>query len=745
MLSSLALLLALGLVASACRVSGPNIEPIAASAPQAQEQAVDPNWYMTAEERAAAGLPPAPATPSDLHAETVADPESAASQPSPPSAEQLNAGAAFDLFVMNRFPEAAPEELAALQVVVAGHCIGLVDQESIGNLTQDVSIQNSVLEVSQDECSSMETSSLLIRSSPVAAASWDDAVQRRFARTVWWYDEAAFAARAVAACETGASTTDLELDLELSVSVVVELAAFTTHGDCELMTVADGASVVTTSADDSGIISTNPSDDVTLFFLRASGEEDIAERVRDLYALEVDTGEVTRLTTGMEVDQVALSRDGSKLALLVEATYEYSTVYVHEIASGEQRSIGSITPISDLVWTADGSAIVHSVEADDSTRMIGLLDVATGESAVIVRPAGESAWQNGMAGDHMIYRDSDGRTETLVRHDIAAGSTVDSIVIPYGNVAVGPDGSQAIVTDSDLGEMAMIDFDADELTLTPLASGPGLEAWPSISPDNNYVAYGVGPQFRASDIYITDLSSPETRVNLTADIATTKVGRAVWSPDSQTIFFNDGELDFESMYSVTIDGHVTDLGEIGRPLLVVGTDSGAGGAPEPRSGEAPAAAAPSDGASSAFAASDGVAPAFATGVGGGCKSAADMWVDGFTIDVYMAGMTGIGEVATLLWEAPNSYMVATLPQSDAWALLEAALGSHSDFASLSTDDVRSVFQLGLSAYDAPSPDELVRMEAELAAVIDRARRTEGVFLVTDDRCIDNATPQPLPG
>lgn len=120
-----------------------------------------------------------------------------------------------------------------------------------------------------------------------------------------------------------------------------------------------------------------------------------------------------------------------------------------------------------------------------------------------------------------------------------------------------------------------------------------------------------------------------------------------------------------------------------------------------------------------------------------------MWLDGFTIDVYLADASGIVEITTLLFAAPNSISIATVPRRDAWPLLETALGPHSDFGSLSPNDVHSVSRLGMFAFDAPPPEELAQMEAELALVIDAARRTSGVLVVTDDRCTDNATPQLL--
>lgn len=562
--------LVLGLVATSCTTTSATIASEQASAPPTTPTAptssdsadtVDPDWHLTQEELEAGGQGNASSNGS----------EPASSSLVPVSAgtidEQPNDGAPFDRFVMDLFPDAQPEQFAAFQKVIAGYCSGLVDENSIGQLTTIAAHQDRILGISDEECDTLE-SGPLITTATVDAATWDEAVERRFARTVWWYDRDAFADRAVAACQAGSSSFDLGLDLDLSVSVVAELAAFTTHGDCTLLTVEDGAAVQTGTAADLGITDSPSSTNTTLYFTRSGGEEEYADRTRDLYSLDIATDTVTRFTTGKDIREAALSPAGTQLAYLARdpELLEGSQVHVIDLASGEGRQVGTIDHIGDLAWTADGSALVHSI-ADDDRRLIGLLDVATGAVSVAVDPALERAWQQDLVGNDLIYQDTDGRTHFLIRQDLASGDVVDSVSVPYGRVDISEDGSLVAVVERQTGEISLIDMEVDAMALQPIPSGPGLEAGLRISPNNQYIAYGVGPEFAASDVYISDLESPETRVNLTADVETTKVGFLAWSTDSRTVFFVDNNADGSSMYAAAIDGTVTDLGQSGRILF----------------------------------------------------------------------------------------------------------------------------------------------------------------------------------
>lgn len=331
---------------------------------------------------------------------------------------------------------------------------------------------------------------------------------------------------------------------------------------------------VATLDEDVGVDGEGETAGMTLYFTRSGGQLEVADQTRDLYSLDTVTGKVTQLTIGQHIITAALAPDGVTLAYRAYdgISQNSSLVHVIDLTTGADRRVATIGYYSRLNWTPDGSAVVHGIDVDDRPS-IGLLDITSGEVAVAVEAELTGARQRGMSGNQVLYEDGDGRTNWFARHDLTTGEFVDRVEVPPGQVDVSQDGSLVIIVGRNTGEMSLIDLRAEAMVVQSLPSGPGSEAGLRISPDNQYIAYGIGPDWWApTDMYISPLDAPETRVSLTEKIETTEVREIAWAPDSKSVFFADRSSFESQMYVATIDGVVAALGETGWPLFVVANE-----------------------------------------------------------------------------------------------------------------------------------------------------------------------------
>jgi eukaryotic-like serine/threonine-protein kinase len=159
-------------------------------------------------------------------------------------------------------------------------------------------------------------------------------------------------------------------------------------------------------------------------------------------------------------------------------------------------------------------------------------------------------------GESILYAASRGGSTGVHRIALGGGQKADSIAHrgqQFTAHAVTPDGRSAIgAALSETGAFGLHSIDlADNGRLTPITHGRFSEAWPTLSPDGQWLAY-VSDETGRSEVYARRLVDGSRRVLISNNGGT----EPVWSRDGREIFYRDNGSQWLHAARVTMSPNV---------------------------------------------------------------------------------------------------------------------------------------------------------------------------------------------
>gem|GEM_PF-6890951 len=146
-----------------------------------------------------------------------------------------NIGATFDSYIMEEFGDQPKERLGALLLAVQAHCSGSGDAFKRSAAITELTVRDRVFRIDPATCDAVYNSPILEDTpTPLGASTWDEVLQARFDRVVWWYDYDHFESAALFYCDITESGEPGEQGIHLSTSAGIELFGIVHFGDCEL-------------------------------------------------------------------------------------------------------------------------------------------------------------------------------------------------------------------------------------------------------------------------------------------------------------------------------------------------------------------------------------------------------------------------------------------------------------------------------------------------------------------------------
>ena len=233
----------------------------------------------------------------------------------------------------------------------------------------------------------------------------------------------------------------------------------------------------------------------------------------ELFLARKSTGDTVRLTNTPSRNESfpTWSSDG-RLITYVGAEEEDPGIYVLDI---ETRSAKRVIPgFDDAIpsWSPDGKQMVLTDTASEGGRSIVIIDLASGKKTPVPHDAERGAYATwSKAGPHLVFE--------------------------------GPGG--------------IYRTDTDGRNTKRLTSYPGLNEWPTFSPDGTKVAYAAGTE-EEKHLWVVNADGSGAR-QLSKGI---QYGDAypAWSPDGKTILFTASADDKTGIYEINVkDGSTKHL------------------------------------------------------------------------------------------------------------------------------------------------------------------------------------------
>jgi len=502
-----ALLAIFSLLVASCSVT---TEPIAA---QAQPRST------AAEAATPTAVPPGPAesaTPTPV-------PASASVPPLPPNANQ---GAAFDLYIITAYSDYQDSALGAISVAVSGFCSGLVDRESISFLTTDPELQDRIL--GTPNCDDFETTNAVLQTSESPdAESFDETVNARFERVVWWEEDIAeFVKQAWLYCrEERSLVTPGDWRLELSVSVLIELDQLKANGECDLPVSRGLAQYFITFDEPEVQPAASPMADLDLdATLYVVGDSDDILSGEPLEAIHLGSGnraEIVQLTGNgfPRAGFVSLLKSSANDLVLYGLDDE---LFVGP-SFAEAQLVSDFYFSTPLAFSPDGQFVVF--RDSDLQRY----SVATGA----VRDYPNSPAFVGFSGNVAIRRNCEDETCRISMHDVGNSAELASIQSAPGAIQLSQTGLLLVQEEAELVIIEVTQDGFVERSRTARRAGTDL---PFFSPDGQWIAarYEESGQIEIAPSGLTD---PNEWVPLIDNPSESRPIQLQWLPDSSGLIW----------------------------------------------------------------------------------------------------------------------------------------------------------------------------------------------------------------
>ncbi len=302
--------------------------------------------------------------------------------------------------------------------------------------------------------------------------------------------------------------------------------------------------------------------------------EDIAENKsnRDLYVMNVDGSECTRITKTAKSENNAVWINGGKQIAFLYPDGDNNQVWVMNADGSGRKCVSAVEKgVQGFLISPDESRIVMIANVKYSRTAQDVypdLPKATGR---IIDDLMYKHWDEWVTEvPHPFLGEFDGNKVTNVI-DIMEGEPYESPMKPFGGIesfAWSPDSKQlvyvsrkktgleyAVSTNSDLYLYDIVSKTTKNITEGMM----GYDTNPAFSPDGSYIAWlsmeHDGYESDKNRIFVMDLKSGEKN-DLTANWDYTAEAIA-WSPDSRLIYFLAPRDGVKPMFSIGLDGTVS--------------------------------------------------------------------------------------------------------------------------------------------------------------------------------------------
>ncbi|PJJ54428.1 TolB-like translocation protein [Hymenobacter chitinivorans] len=194
----------------------------------------------------------------------------------------------------------------------------------------------------------------------------------------------------------------------------------------------------------------------------------------DLRVLDLQSGQLTRLTSRQRYTNAALSPDG-RLILAVRATTDYQNqLVVLDAATGQEKRVLP-NPTNDFYqqprWRPDNRSIVV-VTLQPAGKMLESIDTETGQHQTLVPAANVNLSHPQPWGDYVLFNSPQSGIDNVYAVDTRSGQVRQVTARPLGayHAAVSPDGRH----------LAFHDFRAEGAQVVEMPLQP--ELWPVAAP-----------------------------------------------------------------------------------------------------------------------------------------------------------------------------------------------------------------------------------------------------------------------
>lgn len=229
----------------------------------------------------------------------------------------------------------------------------------------------------------------------------------------------------------------------------------------------------------------------------------------------------------------AISPDGGKLAYMAAPPRMSPTLFIREIASGDETQVAEGG--SNPSWSPDGTMLLYTYPTIDRTVRIGLYTLATGESQPLTTDTGvsESSPSWSMDSKTVLFASARaGRSVDAWSMDIETGiltQLTSGVDISYPQYS--PSGVMISFLDRS-GTLYITDLTTG--AMAPVTQTAAITGSPKWSPIGNRLAF-TNPQTRGTNsLFVYDLQSG-VLVQVTA--SDSYIHHFGWSPDGTKVFY----------------------------------------------------------------------------------------------------------------------------------------------------------------------------------------------------------------